>query len=160
MSELSAGALLAGRMSAIPDIVVGLGARRSATCPEILLLLDEALAEAGLDREDLAALATIEGKEALPALRAAAERLALPLLGVRQRDLPQDVPNPSLRVAQFLAVPSVAEASALAFGPLLLEKRRSANATCALSRWLSPYAAPMSSAASAASRLSTSSAGP
>ncbi|WP_330998259.1 cobalamin biosynthesis protein [Devosia faecipullorum] len=139
---------------------MGLGARFCAGPEEILHLLDATLAEAGLDRHDLAALATLDGKQSHPALRSVADRLALPLLAVPPQDLPRDVPNPSPHVTHYLALPSVAEASALAFGPLLVEKRRSANATCALSRWTPPYALPTSSAASAASTLSTSSAGP
>lgn len=160
MSEHRARGKLASRTFSGADIIVGLGARFCAGPEEILQLLDASLAEAGMDRDDLAALATLDGKQSHPALRSLADLLALPLLAVPPMDLPRDVPNPSPRVTHYLALPSVAEASALAFGPLLLEKRRSANATCALSRWAQPYALPTSSAVSAASMLSTSSAGP
>lgn len=160
MNDVFAGHAPAGRKPAISGIVAGLGLRRAASADEIVSLIDATLAECGYDRADLAALATLDGKLVHPALRAVAKELDLPLLGLPESDLRHPVPNPSERVARHIALPSVAEASALAFGPLLAEKRRSANATCALSRWTGPYAASISSAFSAASILSTSSAGP
>lgn len=151
-----AGRMSIGQGPIAPGIVAGLGLRRAATADELLALLDSALAEAALDRGQLAALATLEGKHAHPALRAVASRLDIPLLALPETMLHRPVPNPSRRVALHLRLPSVAEAACLALGPLLLEKRRSANATCALSL----YGVPMSSAASAAAMLSTSNAGP
>ena len=150
---------LSGQSLAVPGIVVGIGLRGRATCDEILDLVDAALDEAGYDRSHLATLVTVEGKQAHPALVALASRLDIPLLGLPQAGLRRDVPNPSERVEHHLALPSVAEAAALAFGPLLLEKRRSANATCALSQYVL-HTTSISSALSAASMLSTSSAGP
>lgn len=156
MNDNFAGDRLSGQSLAISGIVAGLGVRQAATRDEILTLLDVALAEVGSDRSQLAALTTLEGKQAHPALRAAAHWLDIPLLALPETMMRRPVPNPSQPVQGHLGLPSVAEAACLAFGPLVLEKRRSANATCALSR----YGAPISSAASAASILSTSNVGP
>lgn len=147
---------LIGQEPVLPGIVAGLGLREAATVEELLTLLDSALAETELKRSQLAALATLEGKHAHPALRRVASLLDIPVLALPAAMLHRPVPNPSRRVELHLRLPSVAEAACLAFGPLLLEKRRSANATCALSL----HGAPMSSAASAAATLSTSNAGP
>lgn len=133
------------------DVVAAIGLRANATAFEILALVDTTLAEAGLDRADLAAFATIADKSAHPALVEAAGRLGLPLC-VAQPEA--GAPNPSALVMHHLGYASVAEAVALHFGPLLVEKRRSATVTCALSRRLQP------SAATAASTLATSRAGP
>ncbi|ODT70619.1 MAG: hypothetical protein ABS75_12160 [Pelagibacterium sp. SCN 63-23] len=160
MNDVFAGHLPAGREAARSGIVAGLGLRHGASADELVRLIDLTLAECRYERTDLAALATLAHKQAHPALQAVAAQLGVPLLGLPENDLRHGVPNPSERVAQHIDLPSVAEASALAFGPLLVEKRRSANATCALSLWTGPYSAPISSAMTAASIVSTSSAGP
>jgi cobalt-precorrin 5A hydrolase len=140
-------------------VVAGIGLRQQALADEILALLDATLAEAGLQRDDLAALATLEDKASHSGLRAVSALLDIPLLALSQLALLQPVPNPSRRVASYLGLPSIAEAAALAFGPLLVEKRRSANVTCALSQMLPAYVTDMPNASSTASTLSTSGAG-
>ncbi|QQR38210.1 cobalamin biosynthesis protein [Devosia rhizoryzae] len=135
------------------DIVVGLGARAQATTDDVLALIDAVLAEHDLHRNQIAACITLRRKCTHPALIEAAKRLGVPLLGVEEDELAHAVPTPSAIVLKHIALPSVAEAAALTAGPLIAEKRSSANVTCALSRQL-----PM--AASAASTLSTSRAGP
>lgn len=103
----------------------------------------QCLAEASVSLDQVVALATSEAKSAEPGLVALAERLGLPLHG-----LPMDVlaafegrlNQPSERVRDAVGSPGVAEAAALAqaeilFGrrvTLLIDKRRSASATCAL----------------------------
>ncbi|MCY1299918.1 hypothetical protein D9M70_494660 [compost metagenome] len=103
----------------------------------------QCLAEAGVDLDELTALASSEAKAAEPGLLALAERLRLPL-----HLLPVDIltahegrlSRPSERVREASGSPGVAEAAALAqteilFGGhaiLLIDKRRSASATCAL----------------------------
>lgn len=141
-------------------IVAGVGLRQQAQPGEIIDLLDATMSEAGFTRADLTGLATLAQKAAHPALCAVAVQLELPILALAEDALSRPVPNPSNRVASFLGLTSVAEAAALAYGPLLMEKRRSANATCALASVLPGYGATMSSAAMASSMLSTSRAGP
>ncbi|MHA6298447.1 cobalamin biosynthesis protein [Devosia sp. CAU 1758] len=139
-------------------IVAGLGLREQASIQDVLTLLDTCLALKGLDRRHIVALASMDRKAGHPALLQAAATLGLPLLSLPTSALSQAAPNPSRRVAVAIGLSSVAEAAALAFGPLLLEKQRGANVTCALSRY-----APVvgrSSASRAASTLATSSAGP
>lgn len=159
MSDYSAGLSPAAQLPISPHIVAGIGLRRAASRDEILALLAAALTETGLDRGHLAALATLDGKAAHPAIVSAARWLDVPVLALPPSALRRPVPNPSARVARHLGLHSVAEAAAASFGPLLAEKQRSANVTCALSR-LAPAYAPISRAASALSTLSTSTAGP
>lgn len=139
-------------------LVAGIGLRAGADLEQVLALIDSSLAQAQSDRSQLVALATIHGKVDHPALRAASRLLGIPVLSLAGEDLADDVPNPSPRVAATVGLASIAEAAALAFGPLVLEKQRGAGVTCALSS----YGAISSSsrAASAASTLATSSAGP
>lgn len=138
-------------------LVAGIGLRRQATADELLALLDDTLAEAGLSRHHLAALATLDRKADHPALAAAAALLGIAIIGVPEHDLPA-APSPSQRVLDLAGLPSVAEAAALFHGALLVPKRRSANATCALAMRRGRYVT--SSAAMASSTLSTSRAGP
>lgn len=139
-----------------PGIVAGIGLRQTAEMDEVVSLLDLCLDEAGLSRVDLSALATLDRRASHPALIEAGRLLDLPILALAEAALDRAVPNPSARVWTLTRLPSVAEAAAMAFGPLLVQKRRSASVTCALSHC---YAAPLSSAAMTASMLSTSLAG-
>lgn len=159
MIDHSVGPAPASRAITDTPIVAGIGARGAATSDEVLALLDRALARALHSRADLVALVTLDKKAAHPALQQAAQMLGLPLVPVPEADMQRAVANPSSRVAHYLGLPSVAEAAAFAFGPPLLEKQRGANVTCALALY-APDPASMPSAASAASTLSTSSAGP
>lgn len=138
-------------------LVAGIGLRASASASDVLELLDACLAAVHARRADLAGLATLDLRSTHPQLLAVAGLLELPLLPLSADRLDPAAPNPSSRVADLAGVPSVAEAAALAFGPLVLAKQRSANVTCALARY-SP--ADRSSAPIAASTLATSSAGP
>lgn len=156
MDDDSTLGLRPGEAMAKADLVAGLGARRHATVAEILALIDTSLAAIGADAARLGLLVTREAIADHAALSAVATRLGIPLLGLPDAELGAPAPNPSARVARHLGLPSVAEAAALAFGPLLLEKRRSANATCALSQRL--YALPRIRA-SAPSTVSASAAG-
>ena len=155
MNMQCAGMVPAEHRRDIPSIVVGLGARAAATPAEILALVDACLAEIGANRARLVACVTQGDRIRHPALRAAAAYLSVPLFAIDVDAFVRHVPNPSARVARHRGIASVAEAAALACGPLLLEKRVSANATCALARQL--YAP--ESAASAAATLATSRAG-
>ena len=60
-------------------LVVGLGCQRGCEVHSLLALLDSALAEAGIERSRVTALASIDRKRDEPGLLALAQRLNLPL---------------------------------------------------------------------------------
>jgi cobalt-precorrin 5A hydrolase/precorrin-3B C17-methyltransferase len=119
-----------------PSLVAGVGCSRGASAGEILDLLDSALREAGLARKSVAALASIDVKSDEAGLLEAADSLGAPLRFYPAEELAAaEVPNPSPVVAGAVGTPSVAEAAVLASGAgLVLEKRKSKNATVAIGR--------------------------
>ncbi|OIJ87203.1 precorrin-3B C(17)-methyltransferase [Streptomyces colonosanans] len=119
-----------------PTLVVGVGASRGAPVDEVLGLVEGSLREAGLCVRSLAELATVEAKAGEPGIVEAAERLGVPLVTYPAGELATvDVPNPSAAPLAAVGTPSVAEAAALARGgELLVPKRKSAMATCAVVR--------------------------
>ncbi|MEQ8598365.1 MAG: cobalamin biosynthesis protein [Devosia sp.] len=145
---------------AATGVVAGIGLRAGAQASDVLQLIDACLAEAGRTRADIAALATLDRKQAHPALSQAAATLGVPVLPVAATKFSAKTPNPSLRVARHIGIGSVAEAAAMQLGALVLEKRRGASVTCALARLDRSQEVTQPSAASVASTLSTSSAGP
>jgi Cobalamin synthesis G C-terminus. len=140
-----------------PGLVAGIGLRATATSTELLALLDACVLSVSATRNDLVALATLNARGDHPALVAVSHELGLPILALPRSSLTRDVPNPSALVSQLAGAPSVSEAAALVFGPLVTHKRVGTNVTCALSRY-TPLQ--RSNAAIAASTLSTSTAGP
>ncbi|NWA70300.1 cobalamin biosynthesis protein [Pseudomonas reactans] len=60
-------------------LVVGLGCQRGCDAHTLLALLDAALAEAGIERQRITALASIDRKQNEPGLLALAQTLNLPL---------------------------------------------------------------------------------
>ncbi len=120
-----------------PSLVAGVGCSRGASAEEILDLLDSALREAGLSRKSVAALASIDVKSDEAGLLEAADALGVPLHFRSAGELDAiEVPNPSPVVAGAVGTPSVAEAAVLASGAgLVLEKRKSKNATVAIGRF-------------------------
>lgn len=141
-------------------VVAGMGLRAKTSEQDLRNLLDATLSAVHVSRSDLIAIATMHTRADHPALLALAATLGVPVLALAAQDLDRPVPNPSMRVSELAATPSVAEAAALHFGPLLIEKRRSASATCALSRYSPAERGGNASASIAASTLPTSSAGP
>ena len=119
-----------------PSLVAGVGCSRGASAGEILDLLDSALREAKLSRRSVAALASIDVKSREAGLLEAVDALGVPLRFYSAGELAAvEVPNPSPVVAGAVGTPSVAEAAVLASGAeLLLEKRKSKNATVAIGR--------------------------
>ncbi|SDH71689.1 cobalamin biosynthesis protein [Pseudomonas panipatensis] len=124
-------------------LVAGLGCRRGCSVEELHALLRETLAEARVEEGALTALASSDAKALEAGLRSLAQRLKLPLeLLPAQRLAPYEsrLSVVSERVRQASGSAGVAEAAALALvedlaerpARLLLPKRRSANATCAL----------------------------
>ncbi len=121
-----------------PAIVfAGIGASRGAPAEEVAELLEEALREAGLAPQSIAAIGTISLKADEAAINALARDMNVPLRLFEAEELAAvDVPSPSAVVLAETGSPSVAEAAALLLagegGRLVLPKRKSANATCAL----------------------------
>ena len=119
-----------------PSLVVGVGCSRGASAGEILGLLGRSLGEANLSKKSIAALASIEVKSDEAGLLQAAEQLGVPPRFYAATELSgMEVPNPSAVVEGAVGTPSVAEASVLAGGAeLVVEKRKTANATVAIGR--------------------------
>ena len=140
------------------SIIAGIGCSSAAGAAEIIALVEASLAEAGFFANDLVALTSHERKAGHPALATAAAHFGVPLRLVRDADLPDHVPNPSATVFAAVGLHGIAEGAAAAAGPLVLPKRKSAHATCALAREMSQPFNDMASMA--ASTLATSSAGP
>lgn len=132
-------------------IVAGIGCASAATPDEIVQLIEACLAEAGLKTEQLVAIGTHERKRGSGVLAAVAARYAVPLRFLGDLELEG---------------PGVCEAVAGAAGPLLVSKRKSAYATCAIARCAADFEmsrfgqAERSSAAMASSIVPTSWAGP
>ncbi|NBM16348.1 precorrin-3B C(17)-methyltransferase [Streptomyces sp. GC420] len=127
-----------------PSLVVGVGASKGAPVDEVLGLVEETLASAGLSVRSVAEVATVEAKAGEPGIVGAARALGVPLRVYGAGELAGiEVPNPSRAPLDAVGTPSVAEAAALAGsggGELLVPKRKSAPpgraamATCAVAR--------------------------
>jgi cobalt-precorrin 5A hydrolase / precorrin-3B C17-methyltransferase len=119
-----------------PSLVAGVGCSRGVGTEEILDLLRRSLAEAGLTEKSVAALASIDVKRGEAGLLEAAEKLDVPIHFHPAEALSVvEAPNPSELVREAVGTPSVAEAAVVSSGAeLVLEKRKSANATVAIGR--------------------------
>jgi cobalt-precorrin 5A hydrolase/precorrin-3B C17-methyltransferase len=122
-------------------VVIGLGCERNADEAEIWTLVEAALAEAKVAAADVACIASIASKSDEAALHSIARRFGVPLRFFEAARLEQEMPrlkNPSELVFRQTGCHGVAEGAALAVvgadGSLILPKRRSAHATCALAR--------------------------
>jgi cobalamin biosynthesis protein CbiG len=117
-------------------LVVGAGCSRGCPAEELLALIGAVLDEAGAQPGAVRALATVDGRADEPGMVAAARHHGWPLVTHPAPALGAvAVPTPSAVVAAHVGTPSVAEAAALlsaGAGALLVPKRRSARATCAL----------------------------
>ena len=122
-------------------LVAGVGCERGADAEEVIALIDFALAKQNLAPESLAALASIDIKADEPALLEAARHFKVPLRLFSAAELLQEryrLKSPSDYVEETVGTPSVAEASALKAGPLVVEKLKSERATCAIGKALHP----------------------
>ncbi|MEV7615366.1 Rv2231c family pyridoxal phosphate-dependent protein CobC [Streptomyces sp. NPDC089799] len=119
------------------QVIVGVGGRAGVGVEEVCDLVEETLGRAGLAAGAVSALATVAAKAGEPGIAGAAERFGVPLLTYAAEDLARvAVPGPpSAAAAAAVDTPSVAEAAALAGGgELLVPKRKSPSATCAVAR--------------------------
>ena len=129
MGQVAASTVLG---NAPAQVLAGIGCRRDTPAEEIVALVRNCLAEAEMPSAALVALATHTRKAGEPALHQAAAILGVPLLLLGEADLASVVPTPSELVRRHTGLPSIAEACALAAGPLLWPKRQTARVTCAL----------------------------
>ncbi|MFI9066133.1 Rv2231c family pyridoxal phosphate-dependent protein CobC [Streptomyces sp. NPDC053429] len=115
-------------------LVVGVGGRAGVSVAEVCALVEETLRGAGLAADAVTALATVEPKTKEAGIAGAAKRFGVPLLGYPAEKLAGiPVPHPSDAARDAAGTASVAEAAALAGGgELLVPKRRSVAATCAV----------------------------
>ncbi|PIU07076.1 MAG: precorrin methylase [Methylobacterium sp. CG08_land_8_20_14_0_20_71_15] len=120
-------------------VVAGIGFRKGTGAQEIVALVREAQAQAGLDAARLGALATAEDRAGEAPVVTAAAALGLPLSAVPDaalREADARVPTRSPRMEATRGVGSLAEAAALATcgpgGRIVLPRIASAGATCAL----------------------------
>jgi cobalt-precorrin 5A hydrolase/precorrin-3B C17-methyltransferase len=122
-----------------PSLVIGVGTSLGAPAEDVAALVADALGDAGLARQSVAEVATIDRRRTEPAVVALGLAVrcwtAAELAGVR-------VPSPSDDVRDAVGTPSVAEAAALlaagADAELLVPKRKNAVATIAIARRARP----------------------
>lgn len=122
-------------------LVAGVGCERHADGTEVIGLIEAALRAQNLSPLSLAAIASIDIKADEPALHAAARHFKVPLRLFSATELAQEryrLKQPSDYVEDTVGTPSVAEAAALKAGPLVVEKLKSARATCAIGRATRP----------------------
>ncbi|KQY22604.1 cobalamin biosynthesis protein CobE [Rhizobium sp. Root483D2] len=120
-------------------LVLGLGCERGTPCGEVILLAENALRLAGLDRRDLTGIASLDTRAAEPAMLAAATHFSVPFLvfdaGALEAQTSR-LKNPSEIVFALTGCHGVAEAAALAAagksGSLIVAKIKSAHATAAI----------------------------
>lgn len=116
-------------------LVAGIGSERGVDANEVIALIEGTLAESGLSPLSLAALATIDIKSDESAFHAAATHFGVPLRLFTAAELAAErdrLQNPSDVVEAETGTPGVAEAAALKAGELLVPKRKSRRATCAI----------------------------
>ena len=122
--------------------VVGVGCARNADPKELWGLVQQTLAEGGIAPGAVACVATIDLKADEPAMNEVARRLGVPLRLFTAEELEEQTPklaNPSEVVFAEVGCHGVSEGAALACGgALVVEKRKTANATCAVGRCAAP----------------------
>lgn len=128
-----------------PVLALGIGCERFCPAGEIAALAEEVLSTAGLAPEAVAAVVSVELKLDEPGIHALAERLGAPARFFSAARLLDETPRLTERSdAAFRATGcwGVAEGAALAAagsgGTLVVAKRRSRGATCAIARAPSP----------------------
>ncbi|MEO0750560.1 MAG: precorrin-3B C(17)-methyltransferase [Pseudomonadota bacterium] len=122
---------------------LGVGCARNACPDEMWENVSKTLNEANIAPGSVACVATIDLKADEPAMNSLARRLGVPLRLFTAPELEAQTPhlaNPSDVVFAEVGCHGVAEAAALAIGgTLAVEKRKTANTTCALTRAEAPF---------------------
>jgi cobalt-precorrin 5A hydrolase/precorrin-3B C17-methyltransferase len=124
-----------------PVLALGVGCARGCAESELAALVADALAAAGLAAGAVALVASLDLKRDEPAVLALAQSLGVPARFFSAATLLAETPrlkHPSDTVFRAVGCFGVAEGAALAAagadGALVVEKKRSANATCAIAR--------------------------
>jgi len=119
--------------------VAGIGCRKGVAAVDLFAAIDGALADSGLSRSALDALATVPLKHSEPALRAVSDALGLPLLVPSESAFGAAATRTMTRSAASLTAtgtPSASESAALAVaGPnsrLLAPRLVHGHVTCAI----------------------------
>jgi cobalt-precorrin 5A hydrolase/precorrin-3B C17-methyltransferase len=120
-------------------LALGVGCERGCDPAELSTLVAETLAEFGLARDAIAGVVSIDVKMDEAAVHALADELGVPARFFSAETLEAETPrlaNPSLVVFREVGCHGVSEGAALAAvgqtGRLMVEKRRSRRATCAV----------------------------
>jgi cobalt-precorrin 5A hydrolase/precorrin-3B C17-methyltransferase len=128
-----------------PVLALGIGCERDCPAPEVAALAMECLDDAGLAAGSVAAVVSVELKLGEPGIHALAERLGVPARFFSAARLLGETPRLTERSeVAFRATGcwGVAEGAALAAagqgGDLIVAKRKSRGATCAIARAASP----------------------
>lgn len=121
------------------SVVLGVGCARGCDPDELIALVGATLAEAGIAEGEVASIASIDLKSDEAAIHALARHLDVPARFFPAKRLEAETPrlaNPSEVVFAEVGCHGVSEGAALVAGggELLVEKRKSANATCAAAR--------------------------
>lgn len=112
-------------------LAVGIGLNSKAEAGEIVALVEACLATVALGR--IALVASSSRKAGSAPLLAAAQHFGVPLRLLADEDLAAVATGTrSVLALEHVGLESVAEAAAGHFGPVLVGKRKSANATCAI----------------------------
>ncbi|MBY3182374.1 cobalamin biosynthesis protein [Rhizobium laguerreae] len=129
------------KFDAVRRLVLGLGCERGTPAQEVLALAEQALREAGVSGEALAAVASIDSRTNEPAVLSVAAHFSVPAVFFAAGRLEEETPrlaNPSAIVFARVGCHGVAEGAALAAaGPdaeLAVAKIKSAHATAAVAR--------------------------
>lgn len=118
-----------------PVLHLGLGCARGCPVADIPQEIERILHVHGLSELALGTIDTIEQKQYEPLLQALAARWPWAKVRIHTaeglRDI--DVPNPSAYAMKYVGTPSVCEAAALTYGPLLMQKQKGPDFTVAAS---------------------------
>jgi cobalt-precorrin 5A hydrolase/precorrin-3B C17-methyltransferase len=124
-----------------PVLALGVGCERGCPAEELTALVNETIAAAGLAKGAIAVVVSLELKADEPAVHALANALGVPARFFSAERLEAETPrlaHPSDVVFREVGCHGVAEAAALAAagseGELIVTKRKSARATCAIAR--------------------------
>ena len=122
-----------------PTLALGVGCARGCPPEELSELVHGTLKTAGLAKESIACVVSIDVKADEPAVLALADELGVPARFFTAEELNEQadrLKNPSKVVMAEVGCPGVAEGAALAAveleGDLLVEKKKTVNATCAV----------------------------
>jgi len=126
-------------------LALGVGCERGATPDEVVTLAQKTLVEAGFAAGAVACVTSIDVKADEPAVHAIADALHVPARFFDAARLEREAPRlatPSEAVFREVGCHGVAEGAALAAvgddGELVVAKRKSTRATCAIARALKP----------------------